>query len=270
MIAGFQGMTIMGALVSMFDQILAGSTARPADSTKNPSKSHLAVLVVNAGRIDAKRKRSGYIVKPPLSSGSFPLHDRCGKETDHAATWRSAVPVIDASVEQVISVGRALNSAPGDYGIYGRLRRWIDGARLIRGHGKMVAILGLTHPGGIDRRAIMAAAAIRLIDGISRRAVPIMRLHELGSEQICPRCQQQSKQRPELRHAVCSDLNSSATATGPFGRVVGEDIPPRDNDGDGRSVNLRAKRKFLLTYCSSTKIETLSVRRALACLYSAP
>ena len=78
----------MGAIVSMFDQILVrvnckvcgpseinvgqliGRSALACNSCgqdmrldEEPLKSHLAMLVDNATRIDAKRKRSGYVVK---------------------------------------------------------------------------------------------------------------------------------------------------------------------------------------------------------------
>lgn len=78
----------MSAIVSMFDQILVrvnctacgpteikvgrliGKTAFACDTCgrymrldEEPLKSHLAMLVDNATRIDAKRKRSGYVVK---------------------------------------------------------------------------------------------------------------------------------------------------------------------------------------------------------------
>lgn len=78
----------MGAIVSMFDQILVrvnckacgpseikvghliGKTAFACSTCgtdmrldEEPLKSHLAMLVDNATRIDARRKRSGYVVK---------------------------------------------------------------------------------------------------------------------------------------------------------------------------------------------------------------
>jgi hypothetical protein len=78
----------MSAIVSMFDQIfvrvncttcgpievkvgqLIGKTAFACATCgqdmrldQEPLKSHLAMLVDNASRIDAKRKRSGYVVK---------------------------------------------------------------------------------------------------------------------------------------------------------------------------------------------------------------
>ena len=37
---------------------------------REPLKSHLAMLVENAGRIDAKRRRSGYVVRRSLSLGN--------------------------------------------------------------------------------------------------------------------------------------------------------------------------------------------------------
>jgi hypothetical protein len=94
-IAGFQGMTAMDAIVSMFDQILVRVNCKVCGPTeikvgqligktvfschtcgqdmrldKEPLKSHLAMLVENANSIDAKRKRSGYVVKRPLT-GSY-------------------------------------------------------------------------------------------------------------------------------------------------------------------------------------------------------
>jgi hypothetical protein len=97
MIAGFQGMTAIGPIVSMFDQIfvwvnctacgptevkvgqLIGKTAFACGNCgqdmrrdQEPLKSHLAMLVDNAGRIDARRKRSGYVVKRPLNSSKLP------------------------------------------------------------------------------------------------------------------------------------------------------------------------------------------------------
>ncbi|MGE0006529.1 MAG: hypothetical protein AB7S92_13155 [Parvibaculaceae bacterium] len=80
----------MGAIVSMFDQILVrvnckdcgpsevkvgrliGKAAFACESCgqdlrldEEPLKSHLAMLADSATRIDAKRKRSGYVVRPP-------------------------------------------------------------------------------------------------------------------------------------------------------------------------------------------------------------
>lgn len=79
----------MDAIISMFDQILVRVNCRvcgPAEITvgqligkssftcsgcgedmrldEEPLKSHLAILIDNANRIDAKRRRSGYVVKP--------------------------------------------------------------------------------------------------------------------------------------------------------------------------------------------------------------
>ena len=78
----------MGAIASMFDQILVrvncrvcgpteikvgkligktafacGSCGRDMPLDEEPLKSHLTMLVDNATRIDARRKRSGYVVK---------------------------------------------------------------------------------------------------------------------------------------------------------------------------------------------------------------
>lgn len=78
----------MSAIVSMFDQILVRVTCKICGPTEikvgeligktdfacnscgeamrldqEPLKSHLAMLVDNAGRIDAKRKRNGYVVR---------------------------------------------------------------------------------------------------------------------------------------------------------------------------------------------------------------
>jgi hypothetical protein len=78
----------MSAIVSMFDQILVrvnckvcgptelkvgqligktafacGSCGQDIRLDEEPLKSHLAMLVDNASRIDAKRKRSGYVVR---------------------------------------------------------------------------------------------------------------------------------------------------------------------------------------------------------------
>jgi hypothetical protein len=87
----------MGAFVSMFDQILVRITCQacgPAEVKvgqligkavfncsgcgkdmrldEEPLKSHIAMLIDNASRIDAKRRRSGYVVKAAerLSSGN--------------------------------------------------------------------------------------------------------------------------------------------------------------------------------------------------------
>ena len=79
----------MDALVSMFDQILvrvncancgpceftvgqlSGKTAHSCGRCghdmrldEEPLKSHLAMLADNAAQIDAKRRRSGYVIKP--------------------------------------------------------------------------------------------------------------------------------------------------------------------------------------------------------------
>ena len=87
----------MDAIVSMFDQIfvrvncktcgpaeikvgqLIGKSAFACDNCgrdirldEEPLKSHLAMLVDNASRIDAKRKRSGYVVKRPLGPDKLP------------------------------------------------------------------------------------------------------------------------------------------------------------------------------------------------------
>ncbi|MGE0238659.1 MAG: hypothetical protein AB7F09_19745 [Parvibaculaceae bacterium] len=80
----------MSAIVSMFDQILVrvnctacgpteikvgqligktafacGSCGQDIRLDEEPLKSHLAMLVDNATRIDARRKRSGYVVRRP-------------------------------------------------------------------------------------------------------------------------------------------------------------------------------------------------------------
>jgi uncharacterized Zn finger protein len=85
----------MSAIVSMFDQILVrvnckacgpsevkvgqliGKTAFACSTCgkdmrldQEPLKSHLAMLVENATRIDAKRRRSGYVVRRSLSLGN--------------------------------------------------------------------------------------------------------------------------------------------------------------------------------------------------------
>lgn len=87
----------MSAIASMFDQIfvrvncktcgpteikvgqLIGKTAFACGNCgqdmrldQEPLKSHLAMLVDNASRTDAKRKRSGYVVKRPLSPDKPP------------------------------------------------------------------------------------------------------------------------------------------------------------------------------------------------------
>lgn len=87
----------MGALVSMFDQILVRVNCKACGPTEikvghligkaalacnscgcaipldeEPLKSHLAMLVDNAIRVDAQRKRSGYVVKRPLSLRKLP------------------------------------------------------------------------------------------------------------------------------------------------------------------------------------------------------
>jgi hypothetical protein len=96
MIAALQGMTTMGAIVSMFDQIFVrvnckvcgpteikvghligkaafacGNCGQDMRLDEEPLKSHLAMLVDNATRIDARRKRSGYVVRRPLSSSKL-------------------------------------------------------------------------------------------------------------------------------------------------------------------------------------------------------
>src|SRR4029450_10552554 len=91
--------------------------------------------------------------------GERPLHDRCGEETDHAMPWRRTIPVIDAGVEQVIGIGRALDSAPRYPGINSSLRRRITCTRLVRCHCEPIAFAYLAHPGRIDRSAIMATTA---------------------------------------------------------------------------------------------------------------
>jgi hypothetical protein len=88
MITGLGERLFMSAIVSMFDQILVrvnctacgpaeikvgqligkthfacGNCGQNMRLDEEPLKSHLAMLVDNASRIDAKRKRSGYVVK---------------------------------------------------------------------------------------------------------------------------------------------------------------------------------------------------------------
>jgi hypothetical protein len=49
-----------------------GNCGRDIPLDQEPLKSHLAMLVDNASRIDAKRKRSGYVVKRPLGPDKLP------------------------------------------------------------------------------------------------------------------------------------------------------------------------------------------------------
>lgn len=87
----------MGAIVSMFDQILVRVNCKTCGPTEikvgqligkaafacgncgedmrldeEPLKSHLAMLVENATSVDTKRRRSGYVVNRPLSTGKLP------------------------------------------------------------------------------------------------------------------------------------------------------------------------------------------------------
>jgi hypothetical protein len=88
----------MAAIISMFDQLLVrmnckacgptefkvghliGKSAVACDTCggempldREPLKSHLAMLVDSATQVDAKRKRSGYVVSQPLSLSKLPL-----------------------------------------------------------------------------------------------------------------------------------------------------------------------------------------------------
>ena len=51
--------------------LACGTCGQDMRLDEEPLKSHLAMLVDNATRIDAKRKRSGYVVGRPLGSGKL-------------------------------------------------------------------------------------------------------------------------------------------------------------------------------------------------------
>jgi hypothetical protein len=88
----------MAAIISMLDQLLVRVNCKTCGPTEfkvghllgkaavtceacggdmpldqEPLKSHLAMLVDSAAQVDARRKRSGYVVRRPLSLSKLPV-----------------------------------------------------------------------------------------------------------------------------------------------------------------------------------------------------